>query len=400
MKKRISLILAVILLLGLSSCAILTNKRFPQIDTQQVESISFWSYAASKQMNSEDIDKFIQLYHGSRYSGQGTGEGGTPEFGVEVCFKDGAILYVNDFQALDRDFEVALIDASGERTEWCYINNQKLLEYLLSLIAAKPGTTPTGAEKQPGPIVFADSSERDFTYSHRTEMINEKAEAKRELVLGGHRISVNYVRSFENALASGPQEELRLLGTFDEYDAEAMDGSVRVRFRQADQEPVFYASTAQCDVSGPLTEQEAKNLADAFVAERYGGKFVTEYPNYEIVKTDNSLEKSLTVCYTKYVSGYPTTDRVLVTYNMNGELRGFNAMTKGLFSAVESGISAGDISNAEDTLSASPYASWNMVSKELALDADGICYLHIMASKTNPETIEGADLADFYIKIT
>ena len=175
-----------------------------------------------------------------------------------------------------------------------------------------------------------------------------------------------------------------------------------VRFRQEDGELAFFASYDERDVTGTLTEQDAKLLADAYLIEEYGEQFFAEYPNCSIVVTDRVNEKIISVCYTKYVCGYPTTDRVIVTYNMNGELKSFNGMTKGLFDSVACDITTEKIDNAEKVLINSIPETWAIGSKKLALDADGGCYLYMTASSIseNTDSIHEALAAmEFYINL-
>lgn len=301
------------------------------------------------------------------------------------------------------DSDVVLSPAMKEDTvEESTTQNNNLVD-IEYMIYAEPycgeNTMLTYTDGQSCQIAFKDASECDFSYSRRTEIGREKADDKRELLLGNRTVEVDYVRSFSNPLLTSTQETLQILGSFDDYRSKEMDGSITVRFRQADNELVFYSATDQRDVTGALTEQDAKALADAFLKEKYGDEFVTEYPYYEIVKTNDSFNKSITVGYTKYVCGYPTTDRVLVTYNMNGELKAFNAMTKGLFASVQHDITDEKISNAEDALLNTISSSWGVATKTLALDTDGRCYLHISAAKTSVENADSLEIAEFYINI-
>lgn len=134
MKKFVPFLLASILMIGLIVYGINGYQRFLKIDPEQVDTISVWVHTVQWKMTSGDVDKFINLYNASKYRGEGTGEGGTPVFVVDVHFVDGSVLNVNDFQALGRDFEVTLLDATGQREVWCYINNQPLLEYLCKMV--------------------------------------------------------------------------------------------------------------------------------------------------------------------------------------------------------------------------------------------------------------------------
>lgn len=134
MKKFVPFLLASILMIGLIGYGINGYQRSPKIDPEQVDTISVWVHTVQWKMTSGDVDKFINLYNASKYRGEGTGEGGTPAFGVEVYFVDGSELHINDFQAMGRDFEVTFFDANGERTAWYYINNHALLEYLCKMV--------------------------------------------------------------------------------------------------------------------------------------------------------------------------------------------------------------------------------------------------------------------------
>lgn len=110
--------------------------RFPQITTDKVDRISAWVQGAGgeRQLNAEETETLIALFNKSRYEREGTGEGGTPEYGVTVYDQNGAVLTINDFHSLDLDFEVTLRNADGERESWCYVNNEELEIYLTELL--------------------------------------------------------------------------------------------------------------------------------------------------------------------------------------------------------------------------------------------------------------------------
>jgi len=148
----------------------------------------------------------------------------------------------------------------------------------------------------PSPITFRNASELDCTYSHRIKYVNEKADAKRELVIDGRTVSANYTRSFTNALSASAQEDLRIFGNFDEYSTEGTADSTTIHFRQADNELVFYFTSSQRNVAGPLTEQEVMALADAFMEERYGTEFL-------ISLTDSLRTASSSISSYRTISG-------------------------------------------------------------------------------------------------
>ena len=103
-------------------------RRFPTIDAEKVEKISIWGHGSQRELNDDEVDRFIRLYNSSRYRGEGNEEvGTTPEFGVYVYFFDGAVLAVNDFRCTGDDFEVYLY-RQDQRFAWCYVDNQALLD--------------------------------------------------------------------------------------------------------------------------------------------------------------------------------------------------------------------------------------------------------------------------------
>lgn len=258
------------------------------------------------------------------------------------------------------------------------------------------------ADSAPANISFGSLSERDFSYASRKEISNVNAKSQMSFMLNNSNMEADYCRSFSNSLADSSNKSLHKLGRFDEYQNNEIGNKFTARFRQLDGELVFFAATDAWDVTGALTEQDAKALADAFLKEKYGDQFLTDYPNYSIVVTDEATEKIISVCYTKHICGYPTTDRVIVTYNLNGELKGFNAMTKGLFDSVESDITVDKITNAEKALLDTLPSSWSLGPKTLVLDADGGCYLRIYASKLSEGTddnLESIRHMELYINI-
>lgn len=251
-------------------------------------------------------------------------------------------------------------------------------------------------------ISFGSFSERDFSYATRKTISNEKAERQKIFKLDDVNIKADYFKSFSNSLADSADPSLQKFGRYDEYQSTEIGNRFNASFRQHDGELVFYSATDACDVDGSLTEQDAKALADPFFQEKYGEQFALEYPNCSIVVTDTVTEKIISVCYTKYICGYPTTDRVIITYNFEGVIKGINARTKGLFDSLEEDITAEKIANAEKTLVDTLPSTWSIGTKTLVRDADGGCYLRVTAIKT----VEATDNSpartypmEFYINI-
>lgn len=133
-KHRIKLILPVLFVI-ISCVSLFTAcQKIERIEENQVEKIVVWSqYAEEYELSADDSARFIELYNSSKYSGKGTGEGGTPKFGIYVYFRDGARLRVNDFDGLGKDFEVSLYNSDGASKAWYYINSEELYNFVSEL---------------------------------------------------------------------------------------------------------------------------------------------------------------------------------------------------------------------------------------------------------------------------
>ncbi len=121
MKKIISMLIPLILLLSLSAC----SSSFKHIEIDEVESITAWILEdggthKSHELTQEEIKTFLELYNASTYVGKATGEGCTPQFGAAIELKSNRSMYVNEFCG-----KIADIEAGSS-----YINNQELLKFI------------------------------------------------------------------------------------------------------------------------------------------------------------------------------------------------------------------------------------------------------------------------------
>ena len=104
------------------------------INANRVEKIVF--YADSNRstgivLDADETKEFIKLFNASKYGGLTNGEGGTPDLGVAVHFRNGAILYVNEFGG-HHNFEAhrahAIIKGKGY-----YLDSGELCDFMLAL---------------------------------------------------------------------------------------------------------------------------------------------------------------------------------------------------------------------------------------------------------------------------
>lgn len=236
-----------------------------------------------------------------------------------------------------------------------------------------PNTDVPPVEEVSPSFTYADASDLDLSYSHRDNFVNSNAAQSVDLSFGGRTFRLEYAHSFTNSLYKNEDPQIQLLGSFDEYKAEHLS----VRFRQQDGTITFFAYTDDWSVGGPMTDEKVKELGDAFVTELFGEGFLTEYASHTIAHSSSNREQTISACYTKTICGYETTDRVIVTYNMRGEVVGYNANTKGLFYAAEDVITPEAIAAAEGYLLSHVPAKWNIGPKILAMDASGTFYLQV-----------------------
>lgn len=96
-----------------------------------MERIEFWhQFGEGFELNAEDSARFIELFNASKYEGKGTGEGGTPDFGIRVYFRDGTSLSATDFSG---KLEVSIFSADAEKKAWYYLSSNELYAFLLEL---------------------------------------------------------------------------------------------------------------------------------------------------------------------------------------------------------------------------------------------------------------------------
>jgi hypothetical protein len=141
MNQKRKLVFSCLLLLALGTAVILLFSRIPRITASKVDRIVVWTQALKEppQLDAGEKGTIISLFNKARYMGKGTGEGGTPEYGVVVYLKDGSRMQISAFHGLGRNFEVSLHNAKGKKTIWCYINSPELEDFLENHLLGKFG---------------------------------------------------------------------------------------------------------------------------------------------------------------------------------------------------------------------------------------------------------------------
>ncbi len=130
-KHRIASIFSALFIVILCASLFAACQRVEQIDANQVERIEVWhQLGGSLELTADDSARFIDLYNSSKYEGKGTGDGGTPDFGILVYFRDGTYLSASDFFG---KLEVSLRTADGGQKAWYYISSKELYTFVSEL---------------------------------------------------------------------------------------------------------------------------------------------------------------------------------------------------------------------------------------------------------------------------
>lgn len=130
-KNRAPSLFSVLLIILLCVSMLAACKRIKPIQENQVARIVVWAYSYGEkqyELPSGDASRFIEIFNSSKYEGAGTGEGGTPEFGIRVYFRDGSCLHITDFGGF-RKFEVFQCDPGGRNRDWYYVSSEALTAF-------------------------------------------------------------------------------------------------------------------------------------------------------------------------------------------------------------------------------------------------------------------------------
>ena len=120
MKKTICIVLLLAFCLTFTSC---DDKRIP---ASKVEKAELNGYLLPE----EDLNTFIYWFNKAEYKSEDTVEGGTtPDYTLEVFFKDGSTMRISDSCYRGTTFQVSRFDADGNKMERYYVYIDELETY-------------------------------------------------------------------------------------------------------------------------------------------------------------------------------------------------------------------------------------------------------------------------------
>lgn len=243
-------------------------------------------------------------------------------------------------------------------------------------------------------IPFQNASQLDLAYSSTNSMINKNADHTKELLLGKDTFHLQLERSYSNSFSKCPIDHLCRYGYFDEYEANTANGRVVAAFRQNTDQLVYFIAFDRLNQDGNLTEQAARECADAFLLETYGKAVLNEYQS--VVMTTTS-ESTYMFAYSKVLIGYTTNDQIIIEVNRKGEIASVNAKRWGIFDPLETEITEQRIADAEAVLCQSISEAYEIQDKQLLVDANsGKCYLQLVVARSTDTGYQGNF---FYINV-
>ncbi|MBE6649653.1 MAG: hypothetical protein E7614_09120 [Ruminococcaceae bacterium] len=220
------------------------------------------------------------------------------------------------------------------------------------------------------------ADEKNFFVSSKTKIEDpDNIGSTRTLKIAGQSYDLDYTRTYRTKLYESDQLKSH---------AEIIDfrkNKIRAEYRASDGELLFFGDLNMegRNISGDLTEDEAKELAVSTLTEVYGKDIFNEYVFDYVLFTDNQSTKRYSVVYTKYVHGIPTNDMIQMGFNLNGNLISINALMLGVYDNAEKDITKEQIDNA--------LAYLNSTLEEVSLptlivDSLGDYYLRAYSSTT------------------
>ena len=217
------------------------------------------------------------------------------------------------------------------------------------------------------------------------------------LTFGGKTHRAEYAFTKQSNYAESDLEELRQLGTVIRYqtnDNEVIDIS------QVTGDLVSYLDFKDHGNEGNLTESEAIEIGRTLFVELFGESMVQQYTQTSIRLSYSSGDSRYWVYFNRIICGYETSDRFSVAVDLNGVVTNVGAKQLGCMETAAQKITAEMLDSAENVLGEYIPDHWEIETKELMINADGVCYLYCAAR--GPEEEHDADhcnLIELYVNV-
>ncbi|MBE6592860.1 MAG: hypothetical protein E7642_02570 [Ruminococcaceae bacterium] len=240
-------------------------------------------------------------------------------------------------------------------------------------------------ESKSSSIPIKSATEKVFSFSTRKE-IDRHASAVDNYTFSvdGKTYSIPFNESYETA--ANASEKVRKFGQYNRY-LSVTDGYILETNIETKEIELFIGSNSELqNAKGNLTEAQAKEKADAIITEMYGAEVFNGYKHKNTLasKADRSEEQDgYSVTYQRSVFGYPTSDDITISLNMNGDLLAVNAKGKGMLANAEKDITKEQIDNAIKAVEENFSDSWSVheSSATIVMDSEGDYYVRMGISR-------------------
>ncbi len=226
---------------------------------------------------------------------------------------------------------------------------------------------------------FESAKVLDVEHTNRTMVENTNAVANRTIKVLGVNEELSHRYSRASGLYTAANEEMKLYGLEERYELRDEDDNVNCTAFFRPNGELIYFLDFNTDKTGSetITFAQAQKLATQLLIELYGKEDAAKYVEDTVALYGESATDGLTVHFTRYIADYPTLDTVQIKFSPYGDLLGLNAMQHGIFSPLESQITAQRIQAAKDHLSQTVGFEIDETKVSLAVGADGKCYLQV-----------------------
>lgn len=253
------------------------------------------------------------------------------------------------------------------------------------------------AKENDDQVTYESADVNVFSLAGRTKIDRlNNVQEKKSLEINGKTYSLNYQYTYENALSSS--KDFKEFSRYVSYK----DDTTKAETRPGTNELLLFIDYYKINVesTGNITEARAEEIALETILSLYGQEVKDKYTYETTVCAYENSSKLYGVCvvYTKYVYGLPTTDRIQILVNMDGDVCSINSMYLGLFSNAEDRIEKEAVDNARAELRERFSENWLIFDEKLIVNANGEYYLSATLSSKGIVS-EDSESAPFVVYI-
>lgn len=262
-------------------------------------------------------------------------------------------------------------------TTLCMFACQEEIEYTIYSSGTNSASDTSVAEK----VTFKSSSGLETYLGSISDEVNESLDKTKLFQIDGKKYELEYRVTAHTDAALCNNETI--VDNYSEYEfyyttniSSEINSIILKYHRDTDRIMDLVITGDVREKGGTFTEKQAKDKSRKVLHEMYAEYCEEIEEEYAISAWSSDTE--VTVMYSKNIAGYDTTDRIVLSFNLAGELIGINATMLGIFAPIEDEITKGRIEKAKEVLLDSISDKWTITGEELIMDVvTAVCYLRI-----------------------